>query len=65
VRKALNDNTLTGALVSGRLRWLRAAGYASPVKVPGGGARGKGWQMTPAGKKALEAEKARGGKGKK
>jgi len=57
IRKDLGDPVLTSNLIAGRLRWLRAAGYASPVKMPAsrGGGGALGWQMTPEGEKALGA----------
>ena len=56
VRRELADNALTSGVIAGRMRWLRAVGYATPVSTPGRGSKGKGWQQTKEGVKAL-AEK--------
>jgi hypothetical protein len=55
VKTLLDDaNHLTGSMIGGRLRWLRAGGYAEPVKMLGAAAGNKGgWQRTRAGDKLL------------
>lgn len=57
VTRKLDDATLKASLVAGRLRQLRAAGYATPIKTVGGGnatGGGKGWQRTAEGTKFLQ-----------
>jgi len=60
VKKELQDPNVSGNVVAGRLRQLRAAGFAEPYRTVGRKDGGKGWQRTKEGEQAL-AE--RGGQG--